>query len=188
MNSHATLADAYRSTLIDVLERGNSVPSVQDPSSPASGFGTADRPSIELIGYSFEVQNPLACIVDSDARPLRLAYCVGSLLWTLNGSNDLAHLQGYHPDARNFSDDGISLSGAFGKRLFRSAGKIDQIAAIAERLLADPASRRTFAAICNAEDNVRQTREYPCCIGVQYFLRGGRLHSLTHMRAQHESK
>jgi thymidylate synthase len=145
----------------------------------------ADRPSIELIGYSFEVTNPFACLVDSEARPLRLPYCVGSLLWTLAGSNDLNHLQCYHPDARNFSDDGISLSGAFGKRLFQYRNEINQIDAVIGRLQADPASRRTFAAICDADDNVRRSREYPCCIGVQYFLREGALHSITYMRAQH---
>lgn len=185
MNTHPDLASAYRAGLRDLLSDGLPVPSVQDPRSPASGFGAGDRPSIELIGYSFEVANPAACLVDSEARPLRLPYCVGSLLWTLAGSNDLEHLQAYHPAARNFSDDGISLSGAFGRRLFRYDDRIDQIDAIVGRLQADPSSRRTFAAICDAEDNVRDTREYPCCIGVQYFLRDGALHTITFMRAQH---
>lgn len=182
---HANLGAAYRQGLLDLLQSGHPVPSVQDPTSPASGFGTADRPAIELIGYSFEVTNPFACLVDSEARSLRLEYCIGSLLWTLAASNDLEYLQSYHPDARNFSDDGISLSGAFGKRLFQYRNEIDQIAAIVKRLQIDPASRRTFAAICNGEDNVRNSREYPCCIGLQYFLRQGALHSITFMRAQH---
>ncbi len=185
MGSYSNLAAAYRQSLIDLLHDGRTVPSVKEATSPASGFGAADRPSIELLGYAFEVTNPFACLVDSEARPLRLGYCVGSLLWTLAGSNDLVHLQGYHPDAKNFSDDGISLSGAFGRRLFRNQGNIDQIQAIADRLRVDPASRRTYAAICDAEDNVRQSREYPCCIGLQYFLRDGELHSITYMRAQH---
>jgi thymidylate synthase len=185
MNSHPNLASAYRQGLLDLLQDGRPVPSVQESTSPASGFGVADRPSVELIGYSFEVTNPFACLVDSEARTLRLPYCVGSLLWTLAGSDDLEHLQQYHPDARNFSDDGISLSGAFGKRLFRNQDQIDEIDAIIKRLRVDPASRRTFAAICDAEDNIRQSREYPCCIGLQYFLREGALHSITYMRAQH---
>lgn len=185
MNSHPDLAAAYRHGLLDLLQDGHPVPSVREPTSPASGFGCADRPSIEMIGYSFEVTNPFACLVDSDARPLRLPYCVGSFLWTLAGSNDLERLQSYHPEARNFSDDGISLSGAFGKRLFRYRDEIDQIDAIVERLRVDTSSRRTFAAICDAGDNVQRSREYPCCIGLQYFLRDGRLHSITYMRAQH---
>jgi hypothetical protein len=77
------------------------------------------------------------------------------------------------------------LSGAFGKRLFQYRNEIDQIAAIVKRLRIDHTSRRTFAAICDGEDNVRTSREYPCCIGLQYFLRQGRLHSITYMRAQH---
>lgn len=185
INSHPNLAAAYRQGLLDLLQDGQAVPSVMDPTSPASSFGNADRPSIEILGYSFEVKNPYACLVDSEARPLRLPYCIGSFLWTLAGSNDLEHLQSYHPDARNFSDDGISLSGAFGKRLFRYHNEIDQISAIVERLQSDPTSRRTFAAICDADDNVRRSREYPCSIGIQYFLREGLLHTISYMRAQH---
>src|SRR6185295_4833924 len=184
-NSHPSLATAYRQALIDLLRNGHSVPSVQDPTSPASGFGRADRPSIEVIGYAFEITNPFACLADSECRPLRLPYCIGSLLWTLAGSNNLEHLQSYHPDARNFSDDGISLSGAFGKRLFQYRNEIDQIDLIVNRLQQDPFSRRTFAAICDGVDNVRRSREYPCCIGLQYFLRQGKLHAITYMRAQH---
>jgi hypothetical protein len=185
LGSFGDLGSAYGAGLLELLQTGHSVPSVRDPTSPASGFGEGNRPSIELIGHSFEVTNPLACLVDSEARPLRLAYCVGSLLWTLVGSNDLTHLQSYHPDARNFSDDGVSLSGAFGKRLFSYRNEINQIDAIVQRLRGDPASRRTFAAICQADDNIRHSREYPCCIGVQYFLRDRKLHSITYMRAQH---
>ncbi len=184
-NVHPTLASAYRQGLLDLLSHGQTVPSVRETTSPASGFGKGDRPSLELLGYSFSINDPWSCLVDSEVRPLRLPYCIGSLLWTLAGSNDLAYLQSYHADARNFSDDGISLSGAFGKRLFRYDERIDQIEAIIERLRDDPASRRTFAAICDPHDNVRRSREYPCCIGTQYFLRNGELQSITYMRAQH---
>lgn len=185
MSVYTDLASAYRQGLDELLRHGESVPSVRDPSSPASGFGTADRPAIELRGHSFEVSRPSACLVDSDIRPLRLAYCFASLVWTLSASNDLEWIASYHPDARNFSDDGISLSGAFGKRLFAYGGAIDQIGAIIKRLETDPASRRTVAVVCDAADNIRSSREYPCCIGLQYFLRAGKLHATTFMRAQH---
>lgn len=185
MTGFHDLENAYRKGLLDLLDHGQRVPSVLDPTSPASSFGTADRPAIELLGYSFMVSDPHSCLLDLEARPLRLPYYIGSLIWTLSGSNDVDFLGAYHPQAVMFSDDGISLSGAFGRRLFHQREGFNQIERIVERLKVDRASRRTFAAVCSAEDNFRSTREYPCCIGLQYFIRNEHLHAITYMRAQH---
>lgn len=182
--TYGTLAEAYTAGLRHLLESGRYAPSVLEPQSPASGFGSGDRASLELLGYSFAIQKPLSALISCPTRPIRLEYCFGALLWTLAGSSDLDWLAYYHPSARNFSDDGISLSGAFGKRLFDFGSGLNQIDTIKARLGRDPGSRRTVGTITTADDNVRETREYPCCIAVQYFLRDNQLHAMTHMRAQ----
>lgn len=183
-NTHETFAEAYLEGLRDLLQFGQSVGSVKDPLSTASAFGSADRPAIELIGYSFQVNNPFSSLFLCSERVIRAPYCVGLLLWSLAGSNSLGWLSFYNPLARQYSDDDATLCGAFGKRLFAYEDKINQIDAVCARLLKDPNSRRTVAVICTPEDNVRASREYPCCVGVQYFLRNGFLHAVTHMRAQ----
>src|SRR5271156_2291381 len=138
-----TFAEAYKNGLQCLVSEGRTVEGVTDPLSPGSQFGKSVRNTVELVGHAFEVASPSACLLVSKARPLRLAYCIGSLIWTLNGSDNLEEISFYNPLGRNFSDDGSHLSGAFGKRLFRYAERIDQLGVIMETLRSDPASRRT---------------------------------------------
>jgi len=115
---------------------------------------------------------------------LHLPYCFGLLAFSLSGDNRLETLRYYRPGAAEYSDDGWTLSGAFGSRLRGINGEMDQLSAVMKRLVDDPASRRTYSAIIKAEDNLTPSREYPCAAGVQLFLRNDRLTMLTVMRAQ----
>lgn len=181
--TYDTVAEAYSAGLYAILERGATVPSVRESTSVASGFGTQDRPSIELLGYGFEIRDPKAVFIECAACQPRLDYYFGLLTWSLIGSDDVATLAYYHPAATRFSDDGAHLSGAFGHRLFRHESG-SQVAAIVERLRNDPASRRAIATILDASDNFRTSKEFPCASTVQLFLRGERLDCIVNMRAQ----
>jgi hypothetical protein len=178
-----TLADAYVDGIEKLLRDGDTVRSVRDPFSVASNFGGRDRPAVELLGHGFEVVDSTLPFLDSPGWQPRLDYYFGFLTWSLAGRDDTETLAYYHPGATRFSDDGAHLSGAFGRRLFRSDHG-NQIAVIAERLRADPASRRAIALVLDPRDNFRDSREYPCAASVQFFLRRGRLHAIAHMRAQ----
>jgi thymidylate synthase len=180
---YETFADAYRSGLTAVVG-GNNVGSVRDPLSKASGFGSVERPARELIGYSFGVENPHCAVVSGPVVVTHAAYSVGLLAYTLAGSNDLETLAYYRTGAREYSDDGRTLSGSFGARLRGVSGVADQLSAVVERLRVDPWSRRTFAVIATPDDNLHPSREYPCAAGVQLFVRDEALQLLTVMRAQ----
>ena len=181
--SYLSLVEAYRDGLHAVLS-GEKVESVLDPLSKASNFGMADRPSRELLAHLLVISNPANCLVSGPIVRLHLPYCFGLLAFSLSGSNRLETLHYYRPGATEYSDDGWTLSGAFGSRLRGSDGAMDQLAAVIGRLAEDPASRRTYSAIIKSEDNLIPSREYPCAAGIQLFLRKGRLAMLTVMRAQ----
>jgi thymidylate synthase len=178
-----TLAEAYSAGLGNLMQRGAVVPSVRDETSVASGFGKEDRPSIELLGYGFELHDPTAAVLECAPCQPRLDYCFGLLTWSLIGSDDVSTLSYYHPAATRFSDDGAHLSGAFGRRLFRHEGG-SQIAAVVARLKADFSSRRAIAMVLDGADNFRRSREFPCAASVQFFLRDGGLDCIVNMRAQ----
>ncbi|MEU6130942.1 thymidylate synthase [Saccharopolyspora sp. NPDC047091] len=178
-----SFADAYTSGLREVLDGGASVPSVRDPHSKASDFGQKDRPYRELIAHSFRVRDPRKSLAISSALPVNLPYCFGLLAWSLDGRNDVDTPAHYRRGAHEYSDDQHTLSGAFGHRLITAAGG-DQVGAIVERIRQDPAHRRTFGLVLEPADNFRRSREYPCAVGVQLFLREDRLTWLTVMRAQ----
>jgi thymidylate synthase len=183
-NSHRTFAESYLQGLGDLLAHGDEVPPVEDPTSVGSRFGKTPRRTLELLGYSFEVTDPTACLALTRARPLRLAFCYGLFVWTLAGSDDADWISYYNPHAHDFSDDGIYITAAFGKRLFANPSAVDQFDAIAKRLALDPQSRRTVATIASPEDNRRDSRDYPCAVAIQFFLREQRLHAITYMRSQ----
>lgn len=175
---------AYRDALSRVLD-GSRVPSVQDPLSVASNFGQGDRPSLEVLAATCEVESPLLAVLQPAAVRVNAAYCVGLLAWSLDGRQDVESLEYYRPGGRRFADDAGVLCGAFGRRLLRSGGEGGQLAAVMARLRDDPATRRTWLPIAVPADNVEASREYPCASGVQLFRRGDELHFLTVMRAQH---
>ncbi len=183
MTAYSGLDQAYVQGLADVLT-GEDVPSVVDPLSKASNFGAGNRPARELVAHMFTVVDPCASLVSGPVVRLHLPYAFGLLAFTLAGNDELAALRYYRPGATEYSDDGRTLSGAFGARLQGVRRGADQLSAIVQRLRDDPASRRTYATIVAPEDNLRPTREYPCAAGVQLFLRDGRLDLLTVMRAQ----
>jgi thymidylate synthase len=183
-NSHQTFAQAYVRGLRDLLEHGHDVPPIEDPTSVASKFGQVPRRTTELLGYSFEVRDPRSCLALSSARSLRLPFCFGLFLWTMAGSDNAEWISYYNSRAHDFSDDGIYITAAFGKRLFGLPATGDQLDAIAKRLSGDPQSRRTVATIALPDDNVRRSRDYPCAIALQFFLREDHLHAITYMRSQ----
>jgi len=184
---YRTLAEAYRDGLARLIEAGTDVPSVRDPTSKASNFGRDDRPSREMLCDCFEVDDPSEALLelpDGAGPRVQSAYAFGLLAWTLAGRSDASILAYYRPGATDYSDDQFTLSGAFGNRLFGLNRTADQLKAIIDKLSQDPSGRRAFAPILTDRDNFRESREYPCAVGVQLFVRDGRLFFLTVMRAQ----
>ncbi|MGW2864429.1 thymidylate synthase [Streptomyces sp. SDr-06] len=180
--NHRSFADSYTAGLQELLDTGKNVPSVQDPLSKASDFGRNDRPYRELIAHQSTIDDPTSCLAVSPHLPVNLSYCFGLLAWSLDGRNDVGTPAYYRRGAHEYSDDQHTLSGAFGHRLVTANG--NQLAEVVGRIERDPAHRRAFALVLEPEDNFRQSREYPCAVGVHLFLRDGALTWLTVMRAQ----
>lgn len=80
-------------------------------------------------------------------------------LWILAGREDTAWLKRYNPRIQQFSDDGITFHGAYGKRLWEKY----QIKKVIELLRADPESRRAVLQIWNHwKDLAVPSRDIPC--------------------------
>lgn len=175
---------AYAAGLENILAAGRAVPSVRDPNSIASDFGARERPYRELLQYAFALDDARPSILISKARPVRAAYSVGLFLWNLSGSGSAEWIGYYHSAAARFADDNMRLCGAFGQRMWRQHGGQSQIDAALALLEHDPASRRAYISILDASDLSAGLRDYPCAIGLQLFLRDGKLDMAVHMRAQ----
>ncbi len=44
---------------------------------------------------------------------------IAELLWILRGSNSVSEISHYNKNWANFSDDGVTLNGAYGRRIFK---------------------------------------------------------------------
>jgi thymidylate synthase len=108
---------------------------------------------------------------------------LGELLWYLSKSNELAFIEFYLKQYTEESDDGQTVYGGYGPRLFNMRGVHDQIANVIALLKARPSSRRAVIQIFDAGDIAADHKEVPCTCTLQFFLRKDRLHMFTSMRS-----
>jgi hypothetical protein len=104
-----------------------------------------------------------------DANPF--LHFFGSL-WMLEGRNDLEFLSNFTKAMRNFSNNGITLDGAYGYRWKSNFCGIDQVAEIIKLLGTDPASRRAVITMWDPVlDTNQESKDIPCNTSVYFKLR-----------------
>ena len=150
--------------------------------------------STEVFGALLELTNPRARLGRSEARA-RVFSPLGELLWYLSGSNMLEQISYYVAGYQAFSDDGKTLNGAYGRRLFsdeRRAGEEklnDEWQRVIDTLKAEPGSRNAVIQVyansdgtCSGPKGAR-SKDIPCTCTIQFVIRKKRLHMHVHMRS-----
>ncbi len=141
----------------------------------------------ELLGRSFVVENTAKKIVSNPAREINIFFFYGELIWYMSGSNDVRHINHYNKRMSQFSDDGTTLRSAYGKRLLGLDDEIDgfnQFEYVTRMLLGDKESRKAIMHIRTVKDSeFDESKDMPCTIALQYFIRHERLIALTTMRS-----
>jgi thymidylate synthase len=137
----------------------------------------------EVLGAHLCLTNPRHRFVD--VPPLRIinpAFAVAEAMWILSGSDD-PWIFGYNRGLERYADDG-RLQGAYGPRMRRWRGRIDQLDRARQLLLSDPDSRQAVVQLYDPERDTKGNRDVPCTLGYRFYLRQGRLHMHTTMRSQ----
>lgn len=149
------------------------------------GFITSPRgrESRELLGYSYVLNNPRNRIMGLKARNLNPYYLVGNLFWVLNQSNELDFINYYNPRGIAFSDNGKTLRGGYGKRIFDIDG-VNQWYQCLRELKIDKDSRRAAITFHLPQHDWHGSLDTPCTLSVQFFIRENKLHFINHMRSQ----
>lgn len=83
----------------------------------------------------------------------------------------------------HFSDDG-RRQGAYGPRMRRWHGRVDQLDQVRQLLARDPDSRQGVIQLFDPDRDTRGHRDVPCTLGYRFFVRNGRLQMHTTMRSQ----
>src|SRR6185437_7879018 len=135
----------------------------------------------ESTGALLKITNPRARLSRTEGRGL-LFSCLGELLWYLAKSNSVQFISYYVPKYSEESDDGRTVHGGYGPRLFNMRG-INQIQNVISLLKERPDSRRAVIQLFDAADIARQHKDVPCTCTLQFMRRGQRLHMFTTMRS-----
>lgn len=135
----------------------------------------------ELTGVLLEIKNPLGRLSRTEKRST-LFSCFGELLWYLTKRHDLQFIEYYIKHYTHYSDDGVTIYGGYGPRLFDLNG-IDQVQSVINCLLEKQDSRQAVIQIFGAGDITKKRKDVPCTCTLQFLLRDGRLDMLTSMRS-----
>jgi thymidylate synthase len=157
----STFGEGWRKILYELLLSGKE-------SSPR---GSRTR---EILNVTLEVDNALANVLVNPVRNLNYRFMIAEWLWIQAGLNDLNLLAAYNSNMKQFSDDGVILSGAYGPRL------MPQIPYILD-CLSKPDSRQAVATIWIPSPS--NSKDIPCTISMQWLLREGVLHCTVNMRS-----
>ncbi|KPI15673.1 thymidylate synthase [Actinobacteria bacterium OK074] len=140
-------------------------------------------PTRELLGVRLTLTRPRARLLHlPPARILNPAFAAAETVWHLTGS-DAPWIFDYNGGLRQYADDGV-LRGAYGPRMRRWAGHVDQLAEVVRTLREDPDSRRAVIQLYDPARDAAGHRDVPCTLGFRFHLRQGRLHMATTMRSQ----
>jgi thymidylate synthase len=163
------LNDLYRRTVAHVLEHGREV-------------APRGLPTREVLGVQLRLARPRARLLEVRGRVVNPAFAVAEAVWMLAGS-DAAWIYDFNEQLRRYADDGV-LRGAYGPRLRRWRGGIDQLDRVRRLLIDDPSSRQATVQLFDPERDWDGARDVPCTIGHRFFVRDEALHMCTTMRSQ----
>src|SRR5574340_730228 len=133
--------------------------------------------NVEIAGALLQLTNPRARLSRSESKRV-LFSGLGELMWYLAGSNRVDFIKYYVSRYADESDDGVTVHGGYGPRLFRMHGE-NQVENVLKLLRRRPESRRAVIQLFDAGDLAVERREVPCTCTLQFMIRDTRLHLLT---------
>ncbi|RSM39906.1 hypothetical protein DMB66_57785 [Actinoplanes sp. ATCC 53533] len=170
--------DSFTDAYVGVLRR-----ILDDPDYETCGRG---KDGIEVPNISFRLTDPTRRTPFLAARKTNIVFNYAELLWYVSGRDDVAMISYYAPRLAKLSADGTILTGtAYGPRLFGLDGDdgLSQFDRCIRVLRQDPDSKRAAMVIMRPHEPIGPDNpDVACTLGLQFMLRGGRLHATGYMR------
>jgi thymidylate synthase len=135
----------------------------------------------ERCGVLLELTHPRARLSRTETRGKPFS-CLGEFLWYLSRDNRLDFISYYLDAYRDESEDGETIYGGYGPRLFNQRGN-DQVRHVIDLLKKNPESRRAAIQIFDSEDIAAPHKEIPCTCTLQFLVRQKLLHMFVTMRS-----
>lgn len=119
-----------------------------------------------------DMRKPLLTV---PGRGLSVKGAMAEAYWICTGDDLLANIEPYLPRMKEFSDNGVTLYGAYGPRIEQ------QLQHVVASLLADPDTRQ--ATLTTWRPNPPKTKDVPCTVAMDFKLRDGKLNMHVFMRS-----
>lgn len=132
------------------------------------------RPTRELPQFTVRVAmtRPLVSVPE---RKLSTKFACAEALWMLDGDDRVEPLAKFAPAMRDFSDDGVTLAGAYGPEIKR------QLDYVVNTLGRDRDTRQ--AVLTMWKPNPPPSKDIPCTIALDFKIREGKLNCHAFMRS-----
>ena len=138
----------------------------------------------EEIDATIEIKYPRRRILTYRHRHLSLKYLAGELAFYMSGSRSLKFISYYSKFWNKVSDDGRTVNSCYGYKLFKKRTKgVTQFEYAREQLLMDKDTRKAVMIIYTSENTKIGSRDNPCTMYLQFFIRDGKLILHTYMRS-----
>lgn len=135
----------------------------------------------EVLNVSFEIKNPRKRLVWFEAREknFNLCHAIVEFFMLFENKNDVEYFAKFNENVRQFSDNGETFHGSYGKRI----GNIGIIEVIGT-LRKDKDSRQAVLSIYDSclDLNV-ETKDVPCTETLQFLIRDNKLNMIVNMRS-----
>lgn len=128
----------------------------------------------EILGAQiiYPMHSPIVTIA---ARKLNRKFALGEAWWICSGSNRVADITRFMKKYAEYSDDGVFLRGAYGPKF------VEQLPWVVQTLAADKDTRQAVINIWRERPG--PSKDIPCTLSQQYFIRDNTLHVVATMRS-----
>lgn len=151
----------YLDTLEDIVMYGEEV--------HVRGLVTREKLAYQTV---INMEQP---IISLPERKLGYKFMAAEAAWILSGDNKVATIAPYSKQISKFSDNGDRFFGSYGPKV------IDQLGYVCETLAKDLLSRQAVMNIWREQPRI--TKDVPCTVSLQFFVRDGKLHCVDTMRS-----
>lgn len=130
----------------------------------------------ETTGVVAVLTNPRECSITFKARKLNYAFAAIEKLEYLSGQTDPERLIFYNSNFENYRSEYGLFDGAYPERLGYWYRHIYNL------LKSDPDTRQAVMTIYGVQDR-HKSKDIPCTLSFQFFIREGKLNMISHMRS-----
>lgn len=138
----------------------------------------------EFTNALLVLNKPQNRVVTIPERETSMNYLAGEFAFYMSGSNKLKNISHYSKFWNHVSDNGRTVNSGYGYKLFKKRTKRNnQFEYAMEQLLRDKDSRKAIMEIYTAENANVSTKDNPCTMYLQFFIRENKLDCHCYMRS-----